>query len=72
MAKILPVFRCSACGATSGRWLGRCAQCGEFATVVEEAPAPATPGLKSTAKASAPTGPARRVSDVLTGGPVAG
>ena len=38
--------------------------------MVEEAPAPATPGLRSNAKASAPTRPARRVSDVVTGGPV--
>jgi DNA repair protein RadA/Sms len=70
VAKKSPVFRCSACGATSGRWLGRCAQCGEFATVAEEAPAPATPGLKSTAQASTPNRPARPVSEVVTGGPV--
>jgi DNA repair protein RadA/Sms len=70
VAKVSPVYRCSACGATSGRWYGRCPKCAEFSTVVEEAPAPATPGLRSNAKASAPTRPARRVSDVVTGGPV--
>jgi DNA repair protein RadA/Sms len=63
-------FRCSACGATSGRWFGRCPKCGEFSTLAEEAPAPATPGLRSSARAAAPTRPARRVSDVVTGGPV--
>jgi DNA repair protein RadA/Sms len=39
--------------------------------VTEQAPAPATPGLRSTAKASAPGRPARRVSEVVTGDPVA-
>jgi DNA repair protein RadA/Sms len=70
VAKNAPLYRCSACGAASARWLGRCSKCGEFATVVEEAQAPATPGLKSNAKASAPTRPARPVSEVVTGGPV--
>jgi DNA repair protein RadA/Sms len=64
------VYRCQACGATSGRWYGRCPKCGEFSTVVEQAKAPATPGLRSSAKASAPSRPARRVSEVATGGPV--
>jgi DNA repair protein RadA/Sms len=70
VAKVSPVYRCQSCNATSGRWYGRCPKCGEFSTVVEEAPAPATPGLRSTAKASAPSRPARRISDVVTGGPV--
>jgi DNA repair protein RadA/Sms len=63
-------YRCSSCGATSGRWYGRCPKCGEFSTLVEQAPATATPGLRSSARAAAPTRPARPVSDVVTGGPV--
>jgi DNA repair protein RadA/Sms len=31
---------CSECGTASGRWLGRCPGCGEFGTMVAEAPAP--------------------------------
>jgi DNA repair protein RadA/Sms len=70
VARTATLYRCSGCAATSARWLGRCAKCGEFGTVVEEAPAPATPGLRSTARASTPNRPARPVSDVVTGGPV--
>src|SRR5437899_1521306 len=29
---------CSECGTSSGRWLGRCPGCGEFGTMVAEAP----------------------------------
>jgi DNA repair protein RadA/Sms len=29
--------RCEACGATSPRWLGRCPECGEWGSLVEEA-----------------------------------
>src|SRR3954469_1209719 len=69
MARNATVYRCSSCGATSGRWYGRCPKCGEFSTVEEQA-APATTGLRSTARASAPTRPARPVSEVVTGAPV--
>jgi DNA repair protein RadA/Sms len=31
---------CSECGTASGRWLGRCPGCGEFGTMVAEAPVP--------------------------------
>jgi DNA repair protein RadA/Sms len=70
MAKNTTVFRCEACGAATGKWYGRCPKCNEFSTIVEEAQAPATPGLKSNARASAPTRPARPVSEVVTGAPV--
>jgi DNA repair protein RadA/Sms len=69
MARTAAVFRCSGCGATSGRWYGRCPKCGEFSTVTEQTPT-ATPGLRSTAKASAPSRAARPVSEVSTGQPV--
>ena len=36
MAKVVVQFTCSECGATSGRWLGRCPGCGAFGTLVEE------------------------------------
>ena len=36
MAKVVVQFSCSECGATTGRWLGRCPGCGAFGTLVEE------------------------------------
>jgi DNA repair protein RadA/Sms len=69
MARTSSTFRCSACGATSARWYGRCPKCGEFSTVEEQAAPAATPGLRSTAKASAPVRPARKVTEVVTGEP---
>lgn len=36
MTKIRTLWRCQNCGATAPRWLGRCADCGEFGTFVEE------------------------------------
>ena len=36
MAKVVVQFSCSECGATTGRWLGKCPACGAFGTLVEE------------------------------------
>jgi DNA repair protein RadA/Sms len=69
MARTSSIYRCSACGATSAKWYGRCPKCGEFSTVTEQAPPAATPGLRSSAKASAPARPARKVTEVVTGEP---
>lgn len=35
-AKSRTVWRCQTCGASVPRWVGRCADCGEFGTYVEE------------------------------------
>ncbi|MGD9764307.1 MAG: DNA repair protein RadA [Candidatus Binatia bacterium] len=40
MAKARTVFVCQNCGAQASRWLGRCADCGEWNTLVEERTAP--------------------------------
>ncbi len=37
MAKPKSVYVCQACGLKSGKWLGRCPDCGEWSTLVEEA-----------------------------------
>lgn len=37
MAKVRTTWRCQNCGASAPRWMGRCAECGEFGTYVEEA-----------------------------------
>lgn len=39
MAKTAASYSCTACGAPSLRWTGRCIKCGEFGTVTERAPA---------------------------------
>ena len=36
MAKVTVQFTCAECGATSGRWLGKCPGCGAFGSLVEE------------------------------------
>ncbi|MBN1192632.1 MAG: DNA repair protein RadA [Coriobacteriia bacterium] len=37
MAKPRSVWRCQQCGHSAARWLGRCPDCGEFGSFVEEA-----------------------------------
>lgn len=49
MARLATQYVCQACGATYGRWAGRCDACGGWNTLAEEARA-----------GSAPPGPARR------------
>ncbi len=45
MSKTRTVFACQACGFESSKWLGRCPDCGEWNSFVEEhAPAPAPAG----------------------------
>jgi DNA repair protein RadA/Sms len=36
VAKTRTVWRCQVCGSSSPRWIGRCNECGEFGTYVEE------------------------------------
>ena len=38
-------FVCQNCGAVSGRWVGKCAACGEWNTITEEAQATPAPGM---------------------------
>jgi len=42
VAKVATQFACTDCGYSAGRWSGKCPSCGEFGTLVEEAPASAT------------------------------
>src|SRR3990167_8564376 len=41
MAKIKTVFSCQGCGYQSAKWLGKCPDCGEWNTLVEERLQPA-------------------------------
>jgi DNA repair protein RadA/Sms len=38
LAKATKTFVCQSCGAASSRWAGKCDACGEWNTIVEEAP----------------------------------
>ncbi|MGE5313060.1 MAG: DNA repair protein RadA [Acidobacteriota bacterium] len=40
MAKVLTKYVCQSCGYSSPRWTGKCPNCNEWNTFVEEAPAP--------------------------------
>jgi DNA repair protein RadA/Sms len=40
MAKVKTAYRCTECGAEHSKWQGRCDQCGEWNTLVEEIVAP--------------------------------
>ena len=81
-ARLTTVFACQSCGAVSPKWLGRCPDCGEWNSYVEEAvaerPAPATEavvapiaGAASDADARLPTG-LPGLDRVLGGGLVPG
>lgn len=52
MAKLLTRYVCQACGYVSPRWTGKCPNCNEWNTFVEEAPAPAKVARKSGGVAS--------------------
>ncbi|WP_371169734.1 DNA repair protein RadA [Aliiroseovarius sp. 2305UL8-7] len=47
MAKAQKSYTCNACGASSTKWSGRCEACGEWNSIVEEAPLSAGPASKS-------------------------
>ncbi len=48
MAKSTTRYVCQACGASSPKWLGRCADCGEWNSLVEEAVRAAPTSLAAT------------------------
>jgi len=60
MAKVRSVFICQSCGATSPKWAGQCADCGEWNTLVEGiAEKPARGG-----SGGGPRGAVRRLTEV--------
>ncbi len=62
--RVRTTFACAGCGAEYAKWYGRCQQCGAYATIEEQAAAPANAGLKSTRTTRAPARPARRVREI--------
>jgi DNA repair protein RadA/Sms len=47
--KSITIFCCQECGAQSSKWLGRCAECGAWNSLVEERPVPAIAGAGAAA-----------------------
>jgi len=56
-----PGYRCTECGWTAVKWVGRCGECQAWGTVVEAGAAPAGPSTRATATTSA----AQRIGDVV-------
>lgn len=54
MARTRSVYACGSCGYQSPRWLGRCPDCNEWNTLVEERAAAPSPGGASVSTAPAP------------------
>ncbi|MBV2360711.1 DNA repair protein RadA [Thalassococcus sp. CAU 1522] len=50
MAKASATFLCQSCGAATTKWSGRCESCGQWNTIVEEAPLAAGPSGKTLGK----------------------
>jgi len=85
-ARARTVWRCQNCGAQASRWVGRCSDCGEFGTFVEESEQPAHDDQRAARAVAVPLGieaasasEARRLSTgiaeldrVLGGGLVSG
>src|SRR5262245_38508298 len=46
MSKVRTVFVCQACGFESSKWLGRCSDCGEWNSLVEERPEALSGGVR--------------------------
>lgn len=53
-AKAKSIWRCQTCGGSAPRWVGRCNECGEFGTYVEEFDQPAGSSLRADLIAAAP------------------
>jgi len=57
-------FRCTECGWTSPKWVGRCGECQAWGTVAEQSAPTSATGLRSRTDGVAPTRAARPVSQI--------
>src|SRR5687767_9099896 len=55
--KTTPLFVCQSCGSSSPKWLGRCPECGEWNSYVEQVARAAPPAAAGEPRA-------KRLSDV--------
>ncbi|WP_166845442.1 DNA repair protein RadA [Isoptericola sp. BMS4] len=56
-----PAFRCTECGWTTAKWVGRCGECQEWGTVTDEGPAATGP---RTVAVSPARNPARPIGEI--------
>lgn len=66
MAKVKTQFICTNCGFTSARYLGRCSNCGEWGTFVEEKIQEPANDRKSRVSLDGRTAKVEKISDVTT------
>jgi DNA repair protein RadA/Sms len=59
LARERPAFRCSECGWTTGKWVGRCGECQAWGTVLDAS----SPTVRTTTPGPV-TAPARPIADV--------
>lgn len=62
--KVRTVFACQECGAQSPKWMGRCADCGAWNSLVEERAAPPSADEDSRYARGAPAAAAQLYADV--------
>ena len=64
-----PVHRCTECGYSSPKWLGRCPECGTWGSMQEHQPAPAGSATQAATtgvvtKGLTPTSPAQKITTI--------
>ncbi len=64
MAKVRASFKCTECGWSGAKWVGRCPECQAWSSVVEATVAPSSAGLKSSTTGVTPASPARSVNNI--------
>ena len=60
-------YKCTECGWTGPKWVGRCPECQAWSSVTEVSAAPARAGLRTTTTGTTPNRPARAVKDIPVG-----
>ncbi|MCL5884220.1 MAG: DNA repair protein RadA [Deltaproteobacteria bacterium] len=63
MAKVKSVYVCTGCGFNSPKWLGRCPECGQWSSLVEEVEAP-EPKYRVATSGEFPAGKPVRLAEV--------
>ncbi|MDI6667517.1 DNA repair protein RadA [Leuconostoc falkenbergense] len=66
MAKVKTQFICTNCGFVSARYLGRCSNCGEWGTLVEEKIQPETNDRKSRVSLDGRTAKVEKINEVTS------
>ncbi|KAA8327241.1 DNA repair protein RadA [Leuconostoc carnosum] len=66
MAKVKTQFICSNCGSVSARYLGRCSNCGQWGTLVEEKLQPETNDRKSRVSLDGRTAKVQKINAITS------